>query len=179
MFIFLHSWWKDRRSTSLTVHWLAALILVLVSANASAQHIISGVVRDARTDEVLVNASVQLVDERRLTITDASGRFTFDNVPAGTATVGVSYMGYEAMEKSVRVPGDANIIFKLQPTAILTDAVVVRATRATGKTPTTFTNLEQKEIREHNFGQDVPFLLNWTPSVVTTSDAGTGIGYTG
>src|SRR5690606_5065699 len=61
----------------------------------------------------------------------------------------------------------------------LTDAVVVRATRATGKTPTTFTNLDQREIREHNFGQDVPFLLNWTPSVVTTSDAGTGIGYTG
>ncbi|HEX8037874.1 MAG TPA: TonB-dependent receptor, partial [Chryseosolibacter sp.] len=34
-------------------------------------------------------------------------------------------------------------------------------------------------IAEQNFGQDVPFLLNWTPSVVTTSDAGTGIGYTG
>jgi iron complex outermembrane receptor protein len=57
--------------------------------------------------------------------------------------------------------------------------VVVKATRANGKTPTTFTNLSQEKIQQQNFGQDVPFLLNWTPSVVTTSDAGTGIGYTG
>ena len=56
---------------------------------------------------------------------------------------------------------------------------MVRATRATGKTPTTYTNITRKNIEAQNFGQDVPFLLNWTPSVVTTSDAGTGIGYTG
>src|SRR5690606_18983750 len=58
-------------------------------------------------------------------------------------------------------------------------AVVVRATRATSKTPTTYSDLGQEEINKHNFGQDVPFLLNWTPSAVVTSDAGNGIGYTG
>ena len=47
------------------------------------------------------------------------------------------------------------------------------------KTPTTFTNVDADEIQKQNLGQDLPFLLNWTPSVVTTSDAGAGVGYTG
>src|SRR5690606_16484011 len=51
--------------------------------------------------------------------------------------------------------------------------------RANDKTPTTHVTLDKEEIKEKNFGQDLPFLLNWTPSVVTTSDAGTGVGYTG
>ncbi|HAI20232.1 MAG TPA: TonB-dependent receptor, partial [Xanthomarina gelatinilytica] len=32
---------------------------------------------------------------------------------------------------------------------------------------------------KRNLGQDVPILLNYLPSVVTTSDAGAGVGYTG
>ncbi len=54
----------------------------------------------------------------------------------------------------------------------------VIATRALETTPVAFTNVSKKEIRQINFGQDIPFLLSLTPGVVTTSDAGTGIGYT-
>lgn len=61
----------------------------------------------------------------------------------------------------------------------LLSPVEVKAIRAGEKAPFTKTNLSKKEIQKSNLGQDIPFILNQTPSVVANSDAGTGIGYTG
>jgi len=57
--------------------------------------------------------------------------------------------------------------------------VVILGTKAQNNNPITFQNLNKKEIDKQNFGQDLPFLLNLTPSTVVSSDAGAGIGYTG
>lgn len=57
--------------------------------------------------------------------------------------------------------------------------VLVAAIRVTTKTPVSFSNLSKKEIQSRNLGQDIPILMNFMPSVVTTSDAGNGVGYTG
>ncbi len=57
--------------------------------------------------------------------------------------------------------------------------VEVKAVRAAEHAPVTKTNLSKKEIEKQNLGQDLPFLLNQTPSVVINSDAGNGVGYTG
>jgi iron complex outermembrane receptor protein len=57
--------------------------------------------------------------------------------------------------------------------------VVVMGTKAQANNPITFQNLNKKEIDKQNFGQDLPFLLNLTPSTVISSDAGGGVGYTG
>ena len=59
------------------------------------------------------------------------------------------------------------------------DEVLVSAVRVTTKTPVSFSNLDKKEIKFRNLGQDIPILMNYMPSVVTTSDAGNGVGYTG
>ncbi len=59
------------------------------------------------------------------------------------------------------------------------DEVLVSALRVTNKTPVSFSDLTKKDIQFRNLGQDVPILMNFLPSVVTTSDAGTGVGYTG
>lgn len=59
------------------------------------------------------------------------------------------------------------------------EEVQVVSTRAHARTPIAFSNLSKEAIGKQNFGQDIPFLLSSTPSVLTTSDAGTGIGYTG
>ena len=56
--------------------------------------------------------------------------------------------------------------------------VQVVSTRATAKTPMAFTNIGKAELKKVNFGQDIPYLLSMTPSTLTTSDAGAGIGYT-
>ncbi|MEP7236446.1 MAG: TonB-dependent receptor [Ferruginibacter sp.] len=57
--------------------------------------------------------------------------------------------------------------------------VEVQAIRAGEKAPFAKTDLTKKDIGKNNLGQDLPFLLNETPSVVVNSDAGNGVGYTG
>lgn len=57
------------------------------------------------------------------------------------------------------------------------DEVLVSAVRVTAQTPVTFSNISKKELESRNLGQDIPALLNYLPSVVVTSDAGNGIGY--
>ncbi|WP_418264700.1 TonB-dependent receptor [Flavobacterium faecale] len=59
------------------------------------------------------------------------------------------------------------------------DEVLISAVRATSKTPVSFSNLDKKEIAPRNLGQDIPALMNFMPSVVSTSYAGNGIGYSG
>lgn len=56
--------------------------------------------------------------------------------------------------------------------------VVILGVKARDKHPVTFSNLSKKEIEKQNFGQDLPFILNLTPSTVVNSDAGAGVGYT-
>lgn len=59
------------------------------------------------------------------------------------------------------------------------DEVLVSAVRVTAQTPVTFSNINKKELAKRNLGQDIPILMNFLPSVVTTTDAGNGVGYTG
>ncbi len=59
------------------------------------------------------------------------------------------------------------------------DEVLVQAIRVTKEFPITFSNLDKEEVAPRNLGQDIPVLMNFLPAVVTTSDAGAGIGYTG
>ena len=59
------------------------------------------------------------------------------------------------------------------------DEVLVRSVRVEADSPITHSNVSKEELQKRNLGQDIPILLNYQPSVVTTSDAGAGIGYTG
>ncbi|MBM1104828.1 TonB-dependent receptor [Aurantibacter crassamenti] len=70
-------------------------------------------------------------------------------------------------------------IDSLEGKKIVLDEVFVSAIRANSESPVTFTNFTKEQIKPRNLGQDIPILLNFLPSVVTTSDAGAGVGYTG
>lgn len=59
------------------------------------------------------------------------------------------------------------------------DEVLVKAVRVNATSPITHSNVSKKQLEKRNLGQDLPILLNFLPSVVTTSDAGAGVGYTG
>ena len=59
------------------------------------------------------------------------------------------------------------------------DEVLIQAVRANKNTPMAFSNLSKEDIAKKNLGQDIPVLMNFMPSVVTTTDAGNGVGYTG
>ena len=81
--------------------------------------------------------------------------------------------------------GAASVVYGQQQSA-LSDSlwnvslqeVEVISTRATRTTPVAFTNIGKEELQKQNLGQDLPYLLSMTPSAISTSDAGAGIGYT-
>jgi len=82
------------------------------------------------------------------------------------------FVGQSVFASSENFDGDSLKNVPLQEIEIV-------SVRATDHTPVTFSGLNKEAIRAVNFGEDIPFLLQLTPSVIATSDAGTGIGYTG
>ncbi|RYG40255.1 MAG: TonB-dependent receptor, partial [Chitinophagaceae bacterium] len=72
----------------------------------------------------------------------------------------------------------ANAQTSLEDTSVLAP-IEVMAVRAADKTPVAKNNLSRAEIEKLNTGQDLPFVLQYLPSVVINSDAGNGFGYTG
>jgi iron complex outermembrane recepter protein len=159
-------------------------VVVLLSANAWAQEFsVTGSVKDAKSNQVLIGATIQLKDKSqviyRTAATDELGLFRIDKLPAGEYLLIIKFLGFQEKSEKVNVNANASLYFLLEESLQLTDEVIVYATRANEKTPTTFTSISKQALQKQNFGQDLPLLLNWTPSLVTTSDAGTGIGYTG
>ena len=63
-------------------------------------------------------------------------------------------------------------------TVISLDDVEIVANRANSKTPVAYTNVSRRSLERVNDGRDIPYLLSMTPSLITTSDAGGGVGYT-
>ncbi len=154
---------------------MATLLLPVL---AKAQFSISGTVSE-KSGKTLPGASVTLKNSAAGIITDKQGKYQFNNLKTGNYTLIVSYLGYQTVEKTVKVGSNEIVDMTLAPSAFLADEVIVRATRATQKSASTYKNIDKAEIQQNNFGQDLPFILNNTPGVVVTSDAGAGVGYTG
>jgi iron complex outermembrane receptor protein len=155
------------------------LALCLASFSSWAQETLSGKVLDAQTNEPLIGASVWTAKSGRGAVTDQNGEFKLNKLPAETLILKVSFLGYELLEQEFNFPYSGELIFRLNSKDILTEEFIVSATRASESTPTTFSTITKEEIAKRNLGQDIPILLNFTPSVVTHSDAGAGVGYTG
>jgi iron complex outermembrane recepter protein len=155
------------------------LLAIVTSLSCFGQNRVAGIVTDSLTHQVLAGASLQLLPGNTYAISDPFGQFQMDKIAEGTYTLFVTYVGYTSYRREVHVPSAAPLTIALQPLTVMTEAVVVTATRSSEKMPTTYTTISKEALQKQNFGQDIPYLINWTPSVVTTSDAGTGIGYTG
>jgi len=153
------------------------LALVLYCTNAASQYSISGNVKSP-DGEPLTGANVVLKNTYKGATTGINGEFLINKVNAGNYTLSVSYMGYQTLSKSLQVDGNESVDLTLEKASVMADEVIVSATRAKGDHPVAFTNMNEEEIEKKYIAQDLPYLLNMTPSLVTTSDAGAGIGYT-
>ena len=143
----------------------------------SAQFSVSGKITDRHTQLALTGANISTGN--RSTTTNARGEFSIDNLPGGTYTFKISYVGYTPQTRVLVIREDQTLNITLARSSVITDEVIVKATRASENSATTYKNLSRGEIAKNNQGQDLPYLLNQTPSVVVSSDAGAGIGYTG
>ncbi len=124
----------------------------------------------------IASATVEL-SNGQFTLTGENGAFEFRKVKPGNYTLRVTSVGFQSA--SQQVANGATIDIKLERLNLFLQPVEIKATRADDKAPFTKSNLSKKQIEKLNLGQDLPFILNQTPSVIVNSDAGNGVGYTG
>jgi iron complex outermembrane recepter protein len=160
-----------------TTYLLAILLSAGVSHALFAQQTYTGRVIDAEDGTPLPGASVR-AGEYRGTTTNAEGRFVLSNIPDQVPNLEISYIGYEKVRIATQNLSP-NTTIRLQRSIFTADEVIVSATRVSDRTGMAYSNVSAEAIDKQNFGQDIPVLLNFTPSLVSTSDAGAGVGYTG
>jgi iron complex outermembrane receptor protein len=156
---------------------ISIFLFLFVSTLANAQSFkLSGKVID-KNKEPLTGASILVKEINKGTSADFDGNFSFTLVK-GTYTLEVSFLGYKTISKKITLSKDEEYVVQLNADETVLDEVLVSAVRANTDIPVTFSNLSKKEIAKRNLGQDIPILLNYLPNVVSSSDAGTGVGYT-
>lgn len=161
---------------------LATAIAVLFTTISLFAQTAAGTVADRNDGAELAGVAIQIMGTSSGTVTDEDGRFTLSLPGFGTYRLRFSYLGYRREEVVVTVSSNkptSVIGLDMTTQSFTTEELVVSASRAADNTPVTFVNLDTEEIAKNNLGQDLPFVMKWTPSVVVTSDAGAGIGYTG
>ena len=142
-----------------------------------AQFTLQGKVTNNNND-ALVGATLTL-NQTNNTQSALNGAYQFTKIKAGTYQLIVTYLGYQSKTFAVTIDANKTLNIVLNKSDFMADEVIVNATRASENSATTFKNLSKADIAKNNFGQDLPYLLDQTPGVVTFSDAGAGVGYTG
>ena len=153
------------------------LLLQCAAILSFGQFSISGIVKN-EAGEILPGANVILNDNYRGMPANEDGRFEFTRLKAGNYELQVSFIGYGKKKIPVQVNKPVDLEIVLNRSGILTEEVLVEATRAGDRTPVAKTTVDKATLEERNMGQDIPYLLAMTPSFVATSDAGAGVGYT-
>ena len=156
---------------------LSVFLFTLVSLHA--QRSIQGKVISS-DGSPLSDVSISIPETYYKTTSNSTGEFVFAKLTNGTYLLHFKRSGFEDyIENVVLADKDVQLTISMNRSAVTIEEVQVSAVRATDKTPTTYTNLDTKQIKKLNYGQDLPYLLEGTPSTVVTSDAGAGVGYTG
>ena len=156
---------------------ITIFLFLFVSVLTNAQKVtVSGKIVN-KNQEVLAGATVLVKETNQGISTDLDGNFTF-KLNKGPFTIKVSFIGFKTIEKNVYVDKDKAFTIVLYEDDNVLDEVLVSAVRATSSIPVTYSNLSKKELAKRNLGQDIPVLLNYLPSVISSSDAGAGVGYT-
>ena len=157
---------------------LICALITLIAVSQPKKVTVSGSVIDATTKQPVTAASVFL--NNRLAIADDDGKFHFSKITKGIYDLKITSVGYSTAEEKVSVDQkEITLTIKLKIIPLFLQPLEVKSLRVNDKAPFAKTNLSKEEIAKSNFGQDLPFLLNQTPSVVVNSDAGNGVGYTG
>jgi len=155
-----------------------ALACNLCVFQAHAQFVVRGKITDDSGNS-LIGANIIIEGTLKGATTDQQGRYQLSNLKSNTYTLIVTYVGYEEIKKVIEIVSDQTVDFTLKPVAFVSDEVIVRGLRANEKDPVTKSTINKGDYAHSNLGQDLPILLQTQTSVVTTSDAGAGIGYTG
>lgn len=156
-----------------------AFVAALVVATAHAQTRLSGTISSAEDGPLEAVNIVVGHDHRFGATSDREGRFTVNGLHSGPVRLRLSHVGFVPVDTVlVIVQGDNALDIALQANTLLLGEAEVSALRAGDRAPFAKSVVTKDEIQRINTGVDLPYLLEMQPSVVSTSDGGTGIGYT-
>ncbi|MFB6340373.1 TonB-dependent receptor [Saccharicrinis sp. FJH62] len=158
---------------------LAMAILLLTSVVVYGQtSVFNGKVVD-QSGEPVLGAAVQIENSRLGTVADEKGEFSLKLSEPGTYTYLVSFVGYEKVTGTVTLKEGDNprVMITMTSSLVTMDELLVTAIKAGNSSPFAHSNVDQQELEEKNVAADMPTLLQMLPSVVSTSENGTGFGY--
>ncbi|MDN3595602.1 TonB-dependent receptor [Zunongwangia endophytica] len=154
---------------------LFSSLVILFSMSALAQQYeLKGIV--SRKGEPLSGVTVYVSEEKEGTQTNDLGEYRLV-LSEGDYTIDFVFGNRKSYE--VNLTEDQILDVDFGDAEEVLGEVFLRSIRVDADSPITFSNLSNEEIESRNLGQDIPILMNYLPSVVTTTDAGNGVGYTG
>jgi iron complex outermembrane recepter protein len=161
------------------------LFLVFLATQAVSQGMIiqdtGSVIKGKVTDingSALPGAGITIENSILGVHADSEGNYSLSVMQDGVYTLRFSFVGYETRTREIVLKGDTVLNMALSQKTFMTEEVFVSATRAGEHTPLAYSTITREDISKNNIAQDIPYLLSNTPSLVASSDAGTGVGYT-
>jgi len=159
---------------------LLFLLLLCSLSVVHAQTVLTGTVTDKNTGKPIEGVSVSIPSANNGIHTNANGQYRFTVPSKGQYTLQASYIGFKTFTTTINASGNAiQTDIALEETGLFVKPVEISSLRAGQHAPFTQSTITAEDIKKENLGQDLPLLLNQQPGVVTNSDAGAGIGYTG
>jgi iron complex outermembrane receptor protein len=158
---------------SVLVCWLIA-VAAIAGVNPPSFSV-NGTVTD-RTGAPVEGAEIA-VDGVAVAVTGSDGKFDLD-LAAGRRVIEARHPAFRPARQELTVEGALpGLRIELSPTMSVSESITVTAIRAGEESPVTKTNLGRRQIEDLSYGQDVPELLQYTPSVTWYSDSGIGANY--
>ena len=165
------------KTTLKKVTLLSTFLIMTFTMNVNAQEFfkLTGKVTDGNNP--MTGANVTIKGTSKGATTNFEGKFSF-SLKKGIYTLVVSSLS-QPKEVKIILTKNSFITIDMADSFVNLEEVLVSAVRVKSTSPVTHSNVSKEVLEKRNLGQDIPILLNYLPSVVTTSDAGAGIGYTG
>lgn len=154
------------------------LVLFLYSFySVEAQYSISGRISNEQS-ESLSSAVAFLQDTEFAVVSDNDGQYNLKSIPAGKYIFKVTYLGYKTYADTIELKGNMRLDVVMEGSRYQLDEIEVMANQLDEDSPFSYTEVSAEELNVKKGAQDLPFLLEYNPSMVVTSDAGAGVGYT-
>ncbi len=150
---------------------LAVVMLLITSSLFAQNYTVSGTVTDAITGDNLTGANVVVKGTYVGAASDVNGKYSF-TVNEGNVTIVCSYIGYETKEVTLDVQKNTEVNFSLKDKQFSLNVTVLADRAKEQETPVAFTNVDKKDMELKLGSQDIPMVLNTTPSVYATMQGG-------
>ncbi len=157
-------------------YWGVLLILLFATIANSQTLTLKGTVTNSRTNKPLPNCNIYIEQFSIGTTSDEFGFYLIKNLNKGSINITVSFIGFETLTKNYNLKENSTLNFKLTPKEILLNETIVKASKAKlRETPIAFSEKTNLDVEKTLGSQDVPHLLQSTPSIyVSQQGGGTG-----